>query len=101
MDKKLFASNLDVVANVDPSLTTAQQAEQRKDLEQLYAKKPRIRKTIKTAEVKQPAFIEKALKAYVEDEHKGKDANEIGKVKDSSQGSTEVIPVESEPEPTE
>ena len=99
MDKKLFASNLDVVANVDPSLTSAQQAEQRKDLEQLYAKKPRIRKTIKTAEVKQPAFIEKALKAYVDDEHKGKDKEEL-KIKSDEQGAGAVQPVESEPEPT-
>ena len=100
LDKKLFASTLDNVANVDPSLSPAQQSIQRKELEKLYEKTPRLRKPIVTATPKQPAFVEKALKAYVEDEHKGKDANEIGKVKDSSQGSTEVVPVESEPEPT-
>ena len=100
LDKKLFASTLDNVANVDPSLSPAQQKIQREELGKLYEKTPRLRKPIVTATPKQPAFVEKALKAYVEDEHKGKDANEIGRVKDSSQGSTEVVPVESEPEPT-
>jgi hypothetical protein len=104
MNKKLFAHTLDAVANVDPSLTPIEMKLDRERKEKLYAKTPRVRMAIP----KQPAFIERALKGYVDDKHKGKDTGEI-KVKDDSQGAGAVEPVskkaslgfsDTEPEPT-